>query len=148
MARDPEDKDLTFIGTGWSFPFQFDPITGGAKKVGVGVNQVSALSRIRQSIQHIVNTGLRERCMRPDFGSGLRDLLFEPNDLVLIGMAQTTVIDALDRWEPRITLGRTGVNQDVDRGMLVVSVSYRINETNTTDNFVFPFYLFDETQSL
>lgn len=145
MATDPEDRELSFIGTGWNFPFIIDSSTGGIAKSGVAINQVSILDRIKQSIQHIITTNLKERCMRPDFGSGLRALLFEPNNEVLLRRANSVVIEAIEKWEPRIILIRATVTQDPFRGTLDIFTEFRVSETNTLENFVFPFFLFEET---
>lgn len=145
MAINPEDRDRSFIGTGWAFPFGFDPATGGVAKTGVAINQTSALERIKDAIKHIINTHLRERCMRPDFGTGLRSFLFEPNDEALLARARAEVIQKLEDWEPRITITRSNVRQNQQSGLIEIFVEFRVNETNTLENFVFPFYTQEET---
>jgi uncharacterized protein len=83
-----------FLGRGWSFPIVPGPdgrlaLVGGDEK-------------IRQSIWLILSTARGERQMRPEFGCGIHDLLFEANTAALHGVVQGHVRDALIRFEPRI----------------------------------------------
>jgi uncharacterized protein len=51
------------------------------------------------------------------------------------------VIEALELWEPRITVNNVLVAPDVDDASLVyIDISYSINDSNSTRNLVFPFY--------
>lgn len=57
---------------------------------------------LHDSVFTILSTIPGERVMRPDFGSYLRALLFEPITRVTGFRAKTEVIRSLSAWEPRI----------------------------------------------
>jgi Bacteriophage baseplate protein W len=123
-----------FLGRGWAFP------------EGVGpddeVAMVADVDDIRQSIRLILETDPGERVMRPDFGAGLRQLLFEPINTHTLVMVQHRVEQALLTWEPRINVDRVTVSaEDAALGRLLIRIDYEVRATNTFYNLVYPFYL-------
>jgi phage baseplate assembly protein W len=123
-----------FLGRGWAFPVA----------VGADGDAVSAAGAedVRQAVRLILETEPGERVMRPDFGAGLRSLLFEPITTETTALVRHRVEQGLTAWEPRIDL----VSVDVavaDRavGRLDVTVRYVVRATNTFYNLVYPFYL-------
>src|SRR5262249_26290170 len=53
---------------------------------------------IRDMIQQLIFTSPGERVNRPDFGSGLLQMVFAPNSPELAAALQFTLQAALDRW--------------------------------------------------
>ena len=53
--------------------------------------------------------------MTPNFGTPLRRLLFEPNDLSLQIAAKNMIIDSISTWEPRIAIQQVQVMSSIDR---------------------------------
>lgn len=53
---------------------------------------------LRDLIEQLLFTDPGERVNRPDFGSGLRQLVFEPASVELAASLQFTVQAALERW--------------------------------------------------
>ena len=64
--------------------------------------------------------------MRPDFGAGLRALLFEPINTTTMALARHRVEQALILWEPRIDSIGVEVRADPPRGRLDIEVRYRV----------------------
>jgi hypothetical protein len=75
---------------GFAFPFSVDEI-GEIKATGGD-------ERIRGKILQVLFTAQGERVHQPEFGCGLLNLVFEPNDAVLALAIQFTVGQALARW--------------------------------------------------
>lgn len=97
---------------------------------------------IRQSIIIILETDPGERVMRPDFGAGLRQLVFEPINTSTLTLAQYRVQQALTTFEPRIDVQQVIVSaQEAPLGILSIEIDYTIRATNTFYNLVYPFYL-------
>lgn len=123
-----------FVGRGFAFPFAPDAdgwlvLVGGAE-------------RIRQSIWLVLSTAPGERLMRPEFGCGLHDLVFQPNTAALQGMVQSRVREALVRWEPRIDVLDVRVNADgAERNRLLIDIDYRVRANNAFYNLVYPLFL-------
>ncbi len=53
---------------------------------------------VEQMILQVLLTNPGERPHRPDFGCGLRRMLFAPNDPTVATLTQVTVYQALSRW--------------------------------------------------
>ncbi len=128
-----------FLGKGLRFPFAFQKRSGGAQ-----VSTVTSMdhAHIHESILQILGTRPGERFMNPEFGSRLKDLVFEPNDSVSKGLIRHYVIDAIERWEKRVYV--TDVTFDdspetVDANTIPVRISYRVIDTQVAGNLVWPF---------
>ena len=80
-----------FLGVGWAFPPRIDSATGLPARV-------SYEEDVQQSILIILTTAKGERVMRPDFGCGLKQLVFMPASDALAASTQQLVQGALMRW--------------------------------------------------
>lgn len=123
-----------FLGNGWAFPMRISP-SGGI-----------ALSRheydIDEAIRIILSTAKGERHMRPQFGCGIHDLVFAPNNATTAGLVQSYVAEAIGWWEPRVELLEVVVDTDPEeRNSLIITINYRVRSTNDERNLVYPFYL-------
>lgn len=124
-----------FLGTGWGFPVQADPLSGQ-------VQMVSQEEDIRQAIRLILMTRQGERVMRPDFGCRIYDFAFGTTDYTSLSRMKHAVEEALKLWEPRITdVEVEAAVVDGQSGLLQIGISYRVRSTNNPHNLVFPFYL-------
>jgi phage baseplate assembly protein W len=72
------------------------------------------VEQIKSDLLILLLTNPGERVMLPDFGTGLRDLIFEPNDATLHTRARDLIINAIAKWEPRITVDQVEVLSNVD----------------------------------
>ena len=123
----------SFLGTGWSFPIAPDAI---------GELEYAAYEEsVRQAVWIILGTAKGERVMRPDFGCGIHDLVFERNTVSTAGRVTQSVREALLMFEPRIELVDVSVVPQPSGEVMQISVDYRVRATNNAFNLVFPFYL-------
>ncbi len=53
---------------------------------------------VEQLMRQVLFTNPGERINRPDFGCGLRRMVFTPNSDVTASLTQVTVYQALERW--------------------------------------------------
>lgn len=127
------------LGSGVAFPLSVD--------VRGGIALAHDERDVEQAILLILGTAPGERPMRPEFGCGIHDFVFESVDSDMLGRLEAAIRDALDRWEPRIEvldldfdLERRGAGHHATE-VLVIEVSYRLRETNALRNLVYPFYV-------
>ena len=126
-----------FVGQGWSWP------AGVGHRGGIAL--VSGDTELGQAIRLILGTALGERPMRPAFGCGIHDLVFDPSDSTLAGLVAHEVRASLLRWEPRVDVEDVQVTFDPDRpGLALIDVSYLVRTTNDRRNLVVPFYSIPE----
>ena len=97
---------------------------------------------VEEAIRIVLMTRVGERPMRPEFGSRLHTLVFDPNDASTAGLARRYVMEALGRWEPRIDVTEVTAEPNLENpSCLMVGIKYRILATNSHRNLVFPFYV-------
>jgi phage baseplate assembly protein W len=122
-----------FLGTGWGFP-----VAAGADGA---IAEAAYDKSVRQAIWIILGTAKGERLMRPDFGCGIHDLVFERNTAATAGKVVEEVRDALLSLEPRIDLLDVQVESQQGGSVMQISVDFQVRATNNAFNLVFPFYL-------
>ena len=122
------------IGSGLAFPLQVD------RRGGIALARDE--TDIEQAIELILGTAPGERPMRPEFGCGVHDFVFDSIDATTVGRMELAIRDALDRWEPRVFVETVEFNLDeVADGRLIIDIGYRVRATNTMRNLVYPFYV-------
>jgi uncharacterized protein len=123
-----------FLGVGWKFPLQ------------VNAQGAIASSRYEQSIEEsiymILSTAKGERVMMPNFGCGIHDVVFEPNNPVMIATIIDVTHRALVANEPRIdVLMVDAETSEAEQNLLIIRINYRVRANNTIENLVYPFYI-------
>lgn len=127
-------QDNPFLGTGWGFPPTF------SREIN-GVEMISDVTDIQSSLQILLTTSLGERIMRPTYGCNLKDYLFEPLDTSLTTFIKDLIKTAILYFEPRILLEKVSLESIPLEGRVDIQLDYRVRNTNSRYNFVFPFYL-------
>lgn len=126
--------EQTFLGTSMKFPPQIDPATGRFATS-------SAAQSVKESIYLILMTNKTERWLEPEFGSQIMQYTFMDVSLTTINMMKGDLRSQLLSQEPRIAEVNINITSEGRSDCLFVHINYLIRETNTPDNFVFPFYL-------
>lgn len=83
--------------------------------------QNNSVAQIKADLLQLLLTNPGERVMLPEFGTPLRKLMFEPNDVSLEIMAKQMIADSISKWEPRIVISN-------------ISVTSNFNENNLNQN--------------
>lgn len=123
-----------FLGLGLAFPIAVTP-TGA-------LALASDEEKIAQSIELILGTATGERLMRPDFGCGVHDQVFAPNDAATIGRIVDEVRRAVVSFEPRIDVLDVSAEFAPERpNLLLIRIDYRIRQNNAITNLVYPFFV-------
>lgn len=134
----------SFVGAGWNYS-----LTRG----GIGVNGQGNIGLVEgdldvaKSIFIILSTAPGERVMRTDFGCGIHDLVFSSPSPQIFGLISYHVEQALGRWEPRVEV--VDVVTTVDSNApecLLVNIIYKVKQTNSERNLVYPFYVIPRGQ--
>jgi uncharacterized protein len=132
--------DIAHLGRGVAFPLRVD-------RRG-GIELVSGTVDIEEAITIILGTAPGERPMRPEFGCGIHDYIFESVDAYTMGRLEEEIRIALDRWEPRIEVVEVEFDiSNSDRGELLIDIGYVVRATNDVRNLVYPFYVIPAEES-
>ena len=105
------------------YPYHFD---------GMGrTAATSAGDHVRDMIEQLLFTSPGERLNRPDFGSGLMQLVFAPNSPELAAALQFTLQAALERWlGDVIEVSKLEVTSQDSK--LIVELTYALRRTGET----------------
>ncbi len=126
-------KIADFLGRGWKYPIS---------QVNGSIAPSEGEDGIHESIMLILGTAKGERIMRPDFGCGINDLVFEVNNTATTTMIGYHVKEALLKWEPRINVLSVDVSTDSnEQNKLNINIEYEVKSINSKANLVYPFYL-------
>jgi len=130
--------DESYLGIGWAFPPAFVD--------GFGAKMASAEEDIRQSLEILFSTMPEERIFNVEYGCPIHKWVFEKMDTSV----RTLIADAISRailyFEPRIEVEKTEVEiKDPLESILWINVEYRIKQTNSRSNIVYPFYFGEGT---
>jgi phage baseplate assembly protein W len=101
--------------TDFDFPYHVD---GRGRTATTGADD-----HLRDLVEQVLFTAPGERVMRPDFGSGLLGLVFEPGGPELVATTQHLVQGALQQ-ELGHLIAVDSVEVSQDEGALTVNVSY------------------------
>ena len=114
--------------TDFDFPYHVD---GRGRTATAGADD-----HLRDLIEQVLFTAPRERVMRPEFGSGLLGLVFEPGGPELVATTQHLVQGSLQQ-ELGHLIAVDSVEVSQDEGALTVSVGYAVLQTQerTTATF-------------
>lgn len=105
------------------------PIYSDLEQLSTKVQSINTdINSIYQSITNILNTPVTERFFNPEFGSELDDLLFEPIDRITEAKIYRFIVDAIDRWEPRVVLdyGKSTVKADEDQHKYIITLIFDV----------------------
>jgi phage baseplate assembly protein W len=104
----------------FDYPFHLD---GRGRSAATDIDD-----HVRDLIRQVLFTNPGERVNRPDFGCGLKRLLFMPNSDALAAATQATVQAALQRWLERV-IQVESVEVEAVEARLTVTVVYRRLDT-------------------
>jgi len=130
----PAPEAREFLGKGWKFPLQVTP----AGRIAWAASE----QRIEESIYLILSTAAGERAMLPEFGCGIHDLVFSPNNAGVATRVVHAIRQALTRSEPRIdVLDLDATSAAGEPNLLLIRINYRIRANNAVGNMVYPFFI-------
>ncbi len=113
--------------TDYAFPFRIDAVSGQAA-------QSPYARHVDEMIRQVLLTTPGERVDLPEFGCGLRQLLFAPNSDSLRATTQLLVQKNLNRWlANQITLQNVAVTSGAgdDEAQILVQIEYVLIETQS-----------------
>src|SRR5260370_25610743 len=114
-----------------AFPFRIGAAAQEAAEVG-------SAAHVDQMVRQLLLTSPGERVNLPQFGCGLRSLVFAPNTDALVATVKLRVMQGLHQWLAGVVnvvdvevAGGTGTAL-CEPGTLMVTVTYTLVETQST----------------
>lgn len=112
----------------YAFPFRIDAASGQAA-------QTNYEAHVAQMIRQVLLTMPGERVNLPEFGCGLRQLIFAPHSEALDATTKIIVQQALERWlAGQIQVRQVkviGIENSPDPAQLLIQIDYVLIETRS-----------------
>lgn len=89
-------------------------------------------AHVEQLVMQVLMTAPGERINRPDFGCGIKRLVFAPGGEVAATLAQTSVYQALTNWLPNV-ITVTEVTAQAQDSLLQIRVGYVVKTNGQKD---------------
>ena len=109
--------------TNVSYPYHFD-------NRGRTAAPADDDTHIREMIEEVLFTTPGERVNRPDFGSGLMQLVFQPNSVELAAATEFLVRGSLQHWLGDL-IQVEAVDVEAEDSTLRVTVQYTVRRSDT-----------------
>lgn len=114
-----------------AFPFQFDPM-GSAPLLA------DRARHIRGQIEQVLFTLPGERVFRPEFGAGVKALVFEPNNAPLWQVTKRRLLASLaDALQGEVDPKSIEVSVSGDESELTIEVAYTLAAVSHRESQVF-----------
>jgi phage baseplate assembly protein W len=122
----PKLPDPTFL----KFPFHIG-------KKGPELSERAA--HVRSQIEQVLFTAPGERVFRPNFGVGVRQLVFEPNASALWSVTENRLVSALaDALRGEVDPGTLQASVTGEGEKLIITVSYTLARIGLREEHEFP----------
>ena len=129
-----------FIGSGFDYPFQITPATGGMSK-GIPNTDAATLEKIYDALKQLIFVSKGSRFMRRDWGTAVPDLAFEPSDSGKTDAILKTILNDIAVNEKRVIVLDSSITSAPGRdGRLFIKLTVSIVNSNQVGNLTFPYY--------
>ena len=105
---------------------------------GDGAARSTRREHVRELIEQVLFTDPRERWFRPDFGAGVRTLVFEPNNSVLWEVTRKRLLASLsDALAGEVEPSTLDLDVAGDEEKLKIVIAYTLATINHTEKLEF-----------
>ena len=109
-----------------SFDFTANPQTGDVATVKDAVS-------VKRGIKNVLLTAPFERLFQPEFGSGIKNMLFEPMTPLTEQRLADACADAIEAWEKRASIINIAVISEEEYNRYRVAIKFSINNSLVTE---------------
>lgn len=105
---------------------------------GNGPQTSSRSEHVREQIEQVLYTSPKERVFRPEFGVGIRELVFEPNNAALLNITRKQLSESLAQaLYGEVDPKTLEIDIEQDDGVLMIRISYMLATINTYESYTF-----------
>ena len=84
---------------------------------------------IKASLRNLISTRHYERPFHPEIGCQIHGLLFENFTPVTLQVMKRTIFDAINKFEPRVTVLEVNIRDRADENRLDLDIIFKINNS-------------------
>jgi phage baseplate assembly protein W len=98
----------------------------------VDIKESNDEAAIQNSLFNIFNTSPGQKLLNPEFGLDLKRYLFDPLTQDIAQNIGESILQGLNRWEPRVIVTGVNVITDFDQNQYIISLYIEIPTLNIT----------------
>lgn len=103
-----------------------------------GPETSSRADHVREQIEQVLFTGPKERVFRPEFGVGIRRLVFEPNSSALWNITHKQLLTSLaEALRGEVDSKTLEVTLEQEDSKLIIVISYKLAALNRQESQAF-----------
>ena len=98
------------------------------------------IDQVKSNIKNLLLTKRGERILQPEFGSGLQELLFEPNTSDFEGKIEDAINESIEQWLPYVVIDEINIeatDELKDNNRINVSLTFRVGENAQLNEVTF-----------
>jgi len=109
------------IGTLWS-DIDHRIVSDASGQIKLATN----VQAVMTSVDNILRTSRGERVMLPEFGSSLKNMVFENMNSPLLDVISQSIKDDIETWDDRVEVTQVRYLQEPDNNNVILEVSFKI----------------------
>jgi phage baseplate assembly protein W len=82
------------------------------------------VNAVKQSIKNLLFIRKGEKLFRPEIGTDLYRILFEPMDFLTIDLLRDVILETIEKYEPRARIEDIEINPDFDNNSYDVTLYF------------------------
>lgn len=101
-------------------------------------NTSTDINILESSLKMLLLTAKGERVMLPNYGTNLRQIIFQQNVQGIESLVQQEIVDAITTWEPRVQLMGIEVKRNADKSVVVQATFLsKLDQTGFTTSLTY-----------
>jgi len=106
---------------------------------GVFTSTYSTKDQIKSNLINLVLTNKGERVYNPNFGTNLKNIIFEGITPETQERARNTIIENVSYFMPEIDISEVSIENNEDNNTINIAIRYRIRISGTADQITVEF---------
>lgn len=90
------------------------------------LKKVDNVKAVMTSVDNILRTSKGERVMLPEFGSSLKDMVFESMNSPLIDLVSQSIKEEIEYWDNRVNVTQIRYLEEPDNNSIIIEIAFAI----------------------
>ena len=90
------------------------------------IDKIEDVNAVKRSIRNLIQTNFYERPFHPEIGSGVRQMLFEPQTPLTATFLKRKIEEVIVNYEPRATIEQITIDDEPDKNRLKANIYFYV----------------------
>ena len=90
------------------------------------VSKIEDVDAVKRSVRNLIQTNFYERPFRPELGSGVRQMLFEPFMPLTKTFLKRKIEEVLANYEPRAKIEQVAIHDEPDKNRIKATIYFYV----------------------